>query len=142
MRLWNRQWALLGTVAAAAALGTQALGCSTTVSEPPPPPAGEALMQWSVEEATDPDACSAHGATTFHVSLYNAAGGFAGEWVQDCTAFATTIYGLDPDDYTGHAELTDSDGNARTTSVSLQPFTVVGDTSTSVSIDFPADSFF
>lgn len=141
MRLWNRNWALLGTVATSALVCAQALGCTASVSAPPPPPQGSAIMRWSVDETTDPNACDAHGASTFHVSLYNGVGGFAGEWVQDCTTFATTIYGLDPDDYTGHAELTDSAGRARTTSVNLQPFTVVGDSSTTVSIDFPADSF-
>ena len=143
MRLWNRRtWALLATVTASVALAGQALGCTTSVSTAPLPPAGSAIMQWSVEESTDPGACDAHGATTFHVSLYNGVGGFAGEWVQDCHAFATTIYGLDPDDYTGHAELTDSSGHAVTTSVNLRPFTVVGASSTTVSIDFPANSFF
>lgn len=138
---WNRNWALLGAVATSALVCGLALGCSASVTAPPAPPLGSAVMRWSVEESVDPDACNAHGATTFHVSLYNGVGAFAGEWVQDCTTFATTIYGLDPDDYTGHAELTDSSGQARTTSVSLEPFTVVGDSSTTVTIDFPADSF-
>lgn len=142
MSLWNRRWAQLAIVTASAALAGQALGCTATVSASPPPPLGSAVMHWSVEETSDPGACDAHGATTFHVSLYNGTGGFAGEWVQDCAAFATTVYGLDPDDYTGHAELTDSGGQARTTSVSLKPFTVVGDSSTTVTIDFPADSFY
>lgn len=144
MTFWNRirTWPLLATAATAAALAGQALGCSASVSAPPPPPAGAAVMQWSVEESTDPNACVTRGASTFHVSLYNGVGGFAGEWVQDCTTFATTIYGLDPDDYTGHAELTDSGGQPRTTSVSLKPFTVVGESSTTVTIDFPADSFY
>jgi hypothetical protein len=102
---------------------------------------GNAVMQWSVEESTDPSACDSHGASTFHVSLYNGVGGFAGEWVQDCTAFAATVYGLDPDDYTGHAELTDSSGHALTTSVSLREFTIVGNWSTTVMLDFPANSF-
>jgi hypothetical protein len=117
------------------------LGCSSTVYSSPPPPPGRAIMDWSVAEATDPASCDAHGATTFHVTLYNGVGAFAGEWVQDCSAFATTIYGLDPDDYTGHAELTDSAAAARTTSVSIRQFTVVGNSSTTVTIDFPADSF-
>lgn len=142
MSSWIRKWALLGSIAASAAFAGQALGCSSTVNAPPVPPLGNAVMQWSVEESTDPGGCDAHGASTFHVSLYNGVGAFAGEWVQDCTAYATTIYGLDPDDYTGHAELSDSAGHARTTSVNIRPFTVVGESSTTVTIDFPADSFF
>ena len=127
------RWALLATVM---------LGCSSTVYSSPPPPPGRAVMDWSVAEATDPGSCDAHGATTFHVTLYNGVGTFAGEWVQDCSAFATTVYGLDPDDYTGHAELTDSAGTARTTSVSIRQFTIVGNSSTTVTIEFPADSFY
>jgi len=125
-----------------AALAGQALGCSSTTYTSPPPPVGSAVMQWSVEEATDPGACGARGATTFHVTLYNGIGAFAGEWVQDCSAFATTLFGLDPDDYTGHSELTDAAGNARTTSVNIRQFTIVGNSSTTVTIDFPADSFY
>jgi hypothetical protein len=125
-----------------ATLAVQALGCSSTAYTSPPPPLGQALMQWSVEETTDPAACRAQRAMTFHVTLYDGTGTFAGEWVQDCSAFATTVEGLDPDDYTGHAELTDSAGNDRTTSVSIRQFTIVGNLSTTVTIDFPSDSFY
>ena len=136
------RWALLATATVSAALAGQALACSSTVYSSPPPPVGSAVMEWSIEEATQPGDCDAHRATTFHVTLYDGVGSFAGEWVQDCSTFATTIDGLDPDDYTGHAELTDSADNARTTSVSIRQFTVVGNLSTTVTIDFPADSFY
>jgi hypothetical protein len=138
----NRRWGLLGIVTASAVLAGHGLGCTSASYSPPPPTPGRAIVQWSVDEATDPGACDSHGATTFHVTLYNGVGAFAGEWVQDCSAFATTIYGLDPDDYTGHAELTDRADNERTTSVSIRQFTIVGDSSTTVTIDFPADSFY
>jgi hypothetical protein len=138
----NRRWDLLATAAISATLALQALGCSSATYASPPPPTGSAVMQWSVAETTNPDACQAHGATTFHVTLYDGVGAFAGEWVQDCSAFATTVEGIDPDDYTGHAELTDSAGNSKTTSVSIRQFTVVGNLSTTVTIDFPADSFY
>jgi hypothetical protein len=138
----NRKWALLGTATASAALAGHALGCTSAGYTTPPPSPGRAIVQWSVAQTTDPASCDAHGATTFHVTLYNGVGTFAGEWVQDCSAFATTIYGLDPDDYTGHAELTDSAAGARTTSVSIRQFTIVGNSSTTVTIDFPTDSFY
>jgi len=137
-----RWWALLAITSISVGLAVQALGCSSATYASPPPPVGSAVMQWSVAETTDPGACQAHGATTFHVTLFDGVGAFAGEWVQDCTAFATTVEGLDPDDYTGHAELTDSADNAKTTSVSIRQFTVVGNLSTTVTIDFPTDSFY
>ena len=99
-------------------------------------------MQWSVAETTDPSQCDAFGAATFHVALYNSGGGFAGEWVQDCRAFSTSIDGLVADDYTGTADLLDGAGNVRTTQVSLAPFTVLGGASVVVPIDFPSSSFF
>ena len=116
-------------------------GCGTAVGAPPQV-MGNAVMQWTVDERTAANSCDTHGATTFQVSLYNAAGGFAGQWVQDCSAYATTIYGLSPDDYNGHAELTDASGRAVSTSVSIQTFTVVGGSTAIVPIDFPADSFY
>jgi hypothetical protein len=126
------------------ALATAAVACTASVS---PAPAtvvvgsGTAIMDWTIQEAKDPAACQATGAATFHVAL-TGSGGFAGEFVQDCTAFATTISGLASDTYDGRAELLDSGGRARTTSVALTAFTVVGGASATVAVDFPANSFF
>jgi hypothetical protein len=54
---------------------------------------------------------------------------------------ATTIGGLVPDSYTGHAELLDEAGNARTTSISLIPFDIFADSTSQVALDFPASWF-
>jgi hypothetical protein len=53
----------------------------------------------------------------------------------------TTIGGLAPGSYTGHAELLDAAGTPRTTSISLVPFEIVADVSSPVALDFPASSF-
>jgi hypothetical protein len=53
----------------------------------------------------------------------------------------TTIGGLAPGSYTGHAELLDAAGSPRTTSISLVPFEIVGDVSSQMALDFPASSF-
>ncbi len=126
------------------ALAATTSACSVSAGPPPPPAAnvGTAVMDWTVNESKDPASCNATGAATFHVSLTNSAGGFAGEWVQDCTAFATTIDGLLEDTYTGQADMLDANGQPRTTMVSLAPFQVVGGASVTVAVDFPANSFY
>jgi hypothetical protein len=103
---------------------------------------GAAVMDWTIDETKDPGRCQISGATTFHVALYDSAGRFTGEFVQDCAAFATTIGGLGADTYTGNAELLDASGRPRTTSVSLAPFSVLASASVTVAVDFPASSFF
>ncbi|HZU84436.1 MAG TPA: hypothetical protein VE987_16015 [Polyangiaceae bacterium] len=122
--------------AAAAALAA----CTSTVSSPPP--SGNIIMDWTVDNTKDPAQCDASGATTFNVTLNGSNGGFAGQWVQDCRAFATTIFGLIPDQYTGTANLLDRSGAPRTTSVQLAPFVVFAGTTSTVAIDFPASSFY
>jgi hypothetical protein len=118
-------------------------GCTVTAATapPPPPPTGDVVVDWTVAESGDPQSCGAFGAATLHVALYDTAGAYVGSFVQDCAAMATTIAGLVADTYTGHAELLDAAGNARTTSISLAPFDVVADATTPVALDFPASSF-
>ncbi len=136
-------WVALG-------LATLVTGACTTSIEggPPPPPQpavvtanATAVVDWTIGGTKDPAQCRATGSTTLHVTLYGSGGAFAGEYVQDCTAFATTIDGLYPDRYTGSAELTDSNGRPRTTSINLQSFDVVVGRPASVALDFPTDSF-
>jgi hypothetical protein len=99
-------------------------------------------MDWSINGGKDPASCQQSAATTFHVILYDSSGAFAGEYVQDCTAFATTISALYADAYTAQANLLDANGHSRTTTVNLAPFDVLGGTTAGVSIDFPANSFY
>ncbi len=98
-------------------------------------------MDWTISGTKDPAQCQATAAATFHVALYNSGGGFSGEFVQDCSAFATSIGGLFPDTYTGRADLLDQAGQPRTTTVDLAPFDVIGNASVTVAVDFPANSF-
>jgi hypothetical protein len=119
-------------------------GCTASASVGPPAgpvvATGSAIMDWTIEGGKDPAACQAAGAASFHVALIGSAGA-AGDFVQSCTAFATTVDGLAPDTYTGHADLLDANGNPRTTSVTLAPFDVVGTTTVTVALDFPLASF-
>jgi len=100
---------------------------------------GSVIVDWTVLEAKIPSDCTTSGATTLHVTLTNSGG--SAEYVQDCTAFATTISGLVPDTYAGAVQLLDAVGAPRTTSVVLQPFDVFAGQTSTIAVDFPADSF-
>jgi hypothetical protein len=119
-------------------------GC--TVNGAPPPPivitSGAVIIDWTIRGAKDTNDCQDSGATTLHVALADSSGALPTEYVQSCTAFATTISNLVPDTYTGTVELLDASGNARTTSVNLAPFDVIGGRTVTVGVDFPANSFF
>ncbi len=100
---------------------------------------GTAVLDWTVNGGKDPAECQLSGGTTFQVTLYDSRGQ-SKEYVQSCSAFATTI-DVESDTYTGSASLRDSAGAARTTTVSLLPFTVISGTAVTVAIDFPVNSF-
>lgn len=138
MSTWT--WGKTCILFAAAAL-TEACSASVAVT-PPPPGLGSTVLDWTINGTKDPGQCLDNGAATFRVSLVDSAGALAGTWVQGCTAFATTIDGLVPDTYTGSANLLDSGGAPRTTTVSLAPFNVFGGATVTVAVDFPQSSFF
>lgn len=132
----GRAFAWMATVGLAAA-------CSAYDGAPlPPPPQGDAIMDWTIDQAKDPSLCDQFGAATFHVVLYDSTGAFAGEYVQDCSAFATTIFDLYADTYTGQANLLDANGAPRTTTIDLAPFDVFDGATVTVAMDFPSNSFF
>jgi hypothetical protein len=130
------------SIAWATAGAALAIGCSATLPGEAGLATGAVVMDWTIDGTKDPAQCRTTGADAFHVSLYGSGGVFAGEYVEDCAAFATTIDGLAADQYTGTAELLDSSGNARTTSVSIEPFDVVAGRSVVVGLEFPSDSFY
>ena len=147
MRIWT--WAsahspTLGRMCAFFAMAGLTAGCTASVeaAPPPPPPLGTVILDWTINGSKDPAECTATGAATFNVSLYNSTGALEGQWVQACSAFATTITGIVPDTYTGQANLLDAAGTPRTTTVGLAPFAVVAGLTATVPIDFPASSFF
>ncbi len=75
------------------------------------------------------------------MALADSSGRLPMEYLQDCAAFATTNAGLFPDLYTGTVELLDASGNILPLAVNLAPFNVVGDVTTTIGVDFPANSF-
>ena len=74
------------------------------------------------------------------VTVYSRGGRVLGDYEQDCEEFATSIP-LPPGDYTADAVILDYDGHERTTSVEISPFSIYGDDSVILDIDFPARSF-
>jgi hypothetical protein len=123
------------------ALAIAACGSSNGTPAPATPVTGALIMQWSVDETTNPNLCNATGASTFDLQIFNGAGAFAGEFTQACSAFATSVQ-LVEDTYTARATLLDAAGTPRTTTVNVAPFTIVGGTSLTIAVDFPANSFF
>lgn len=104
-------------------------------------PAGTLIVDWSIRLTKDPADCAVSGAAAIQIHIVSLSGFDAGTFQQSCEAFSTSIV-LDPDDYTGTAQLIDGAGNPRTTAVSLQPFSIFGGDQLETPVDFPADSFF
>jgi hypothetical protein len=128
-------------------LAAMATGCTATV-EPTPTAVvvptestGTLIVDWTIQLRTDPGDCNLSGATAIQIDVVTTSGLTAGTFQQACSAFSTSI-GLNPGSYQATAFLLDPGGNARTTAVTLAPFTILGGDVVSIPIDFPANSFF
>jgi hypothetical protein len=133
----------LGFVAAAA---TACAHDETTATEPvttavaPTTPPSTLVVRWAVGEATDPNACVATGSASISITITDPSGLDVGTFEQACSAFATSIT-LGAGDYQGIAALLDVDGQPRTTAVGIAPFTLLGNDTFVVTLDFPTSSF-
>jgi hypothetical protein len=101
---------------------------------------GSLILDWSIDDSKDPDQCDQADASTLDVIVSRANGASAGEFQQSCHAFATTI-DLASGTYSADAVLLDSAGEARTTSVHVHTFEILGNDELSIPIDFSAGSF-
>jgi len=101
---------------------------------------GSLILDWTIDGTKDPDQCDQAEASTLDVIVSRADGASAGEFQQSCRAFATTI-DLAPDSYSADAVLIDSAGEARTTSVHVHSFEILGNDELTIPIDFSAGSF-
>lgn len=104
-------------------------------------PAGTLVVDWTVAGTKLPSACGQFGARTLEISISTVRGLDAGTYAQACEAFATSIT-LAPDDYVANALLVDGAGNARTTVIAIEPFSIFGRGQLTIPIDFPVDSFY
>lgn len=129
--------------AALVAVALNAAGCGS--DDGPPPvvvaPSGTLVVDWTLAGAKIPADCSRFGATEIRISIVTEDGLDAGTYAQACETFATSIT-LAADRYTANALLVDAAGNARTTVLAIQPFSIFGDDQLSVPIDFPENSFY
>lgn len=108
---------------------------------PPPPRTGTLVVEWTVDQTTDPEECDQGNASDISIALWYGDGAFAGEFLQDCAAFATSIE-LDRDSYYGSAVLVSPGGREQTTMAELGAFEIFGGDELVIPIDFPASSFF
>src|SRR5438552_2331219 len=132
--------------ACAGASITSISGCIVeTRSNPPPPepsPAtvdGTLTIDWTIDGRTDPNQCNQAVSTSIEITIFSSSGSAVGTYQQACASFATSIT-LPAGTYTANALLIDSAGNARTTTIAVNPFTLRGNDTLNVPIDFPASS--
>jgi hypothetical protein len=122
-------------------------GCAVSAEAGPVPEpvevVGDGLLtvDWSVDGVADPDECDQSGAENLSVLVTTASGATVGEFVEYCDEFVMSIE-LAPGSYYADAVLLDSHDRERTTAVDLGYFEIYGDDELSVSIDFPASSFY
>ncbi len=120
-----------------ALLALPSAGCIVDASQRAPA-AGTLVVDWSIGGIKFPAKCSQSGSAAIEIAVNGPSGGI---FTQDCGAFATSI-GLASGNYSASARLIDIVESARTTDVSLGSFTIFGNDTLSVPIDFPASSFY
>lgn len=131
---------------ALAALASAAAACTGTVTAGPAPEpvvvstTGSLTVDWTINGTKDPNQCSQGAAAAIEVTVTDTAQQPVGTFQQSCTAFATSIT-LNAGTYLAHARLIDAVGNPRTTTIDINPFTILGSDNFSAPIDFSASSF-
>lgn len=127
----------LGTAAAVTGCGGGGEAVITTV----PDRAGSVTLRWSVDGSFDPAACDAFFVANARIDLYDVNGRPITTTFVDCRVFSAQL-DLAPGRYSARIEMTDSNNEARSTSVPIAPFTIVAGTNLNIDSDFPRDSFF
>jgi hypothetical protein len=112
-----------------------ALACATGCVVNNTPPDGTLTMQWTVDEATDPNLCSQGSAATFELTVYDPGGNAVGSFHTDCAAFVTTVQ-LAPGSYSADARLLDASNADRTTTIPVNPFTIRSDSDLNIAVAF------
>ena len=121
-------------------------GCTVTTAPVPTPvalateAAGTLVVSWTIKGRDDRVACDTAAAIGVRIHLVTSAGADAGTYGQACTAFSTSVR-VGPESYAGTAVLVDALGRARTSTVALQSFTVIGGDVITTSIDFGIEIF-
>jgi len=116
--------------------------CTVQTSAPAPAPIvdGTLALDWTINGVADPSQCNQDVSVSLVADVFDSAGLYAHQEAP-CEAFATDI-SLPPTTYTAKAKLIDGAGNPRTTTIDVNPFTIVEGTTLSVPVEFPASSFY
>jgi len=119
------------------------IGSSSDLPKDTTPVAGNGtlIIDWTIDGSTDPNRCNQSSSETLEILIVPADGRQERSFSQACDLFAASI-DLAPGDYSASAVLVDAGGNARTTTLDIDPFRILGDDELSTPIDFPASSFF
>lgn len=105
----------------------------------PPTTPSKLVLRWSIDGKRDPNECVKSMASDIEVSVFDG-GREVGAWRQRCDAFAISIT-LNPGNYSGSALLLDAYRRPRTTSATIDPFTLRGNDTIEVPVNFPGSSF-
>jgi hypothetical protein len=125
-----------GAAAATGCTGDAAVEVSTV-----PAGVGSLTLHWSIDGSFDPFACDAFAVANARVDIYDFEGVPISTTFVDCRAFSAT-FDLSPGRYSARIEMVDSANVERSTSVPVEPFTIVAGTNLNIDTDFPRDSFF
>ncbi len=127
------------------AFASTAAACTATVSPAPEPvivaTTGTLTVDWTINGTKDPNQCNQGAAAAIQITVTDPNANPIGTFEQSCTAFATSIT-LNAGQYAAQARLIDAVGTPRTTTIDINPFTIVGNDDLTTPIDFSASSFF
>ena len=144
--LLSRKLAWLASMGSACLLTSFTLaGCVVETRDNSPPPAvvsgtGTLTVDWTIDGRTDPNRCVQAVVDSIEITVYSTSGASVGTFRQACSSFATSIT-LSSGSYTASAVLIDSADSARTTTVTIPPFSLYGSDTVDSPVDFPASSF-
>lgn len=98
---------------------------------------GFVTVQWSIENETSPERCTAYGATAVELMLINADNNEVTRQVVPCERFDTSVQ-VAADDYVGTLTLLDDNGKAISDPLPVGPFEVASKEQTTRRVSFPA----
>jgi hypothetical protein len=108
-----------------------------------PSETGSLEVDWAIAGKATATACTARGAETLVIKLYDERGNRYGDPTQAaCADFSVAIRRLPVGDYTLTAVLVDAGGDELTTTVDAEGMTIAEGETTSQSLAFPEDSFY
>ena len=100
---------------------------------------GTLVLQWTINRVDDPSECRGVDVMSAHVETFDGHDVADGE--APCENFETQI-DLPEDDYHADVVLLDRGGDAATTEVPTDDFSIYAGRDTVIRVDFPEDSFF